>query len=69
MTFLYVKPHPLGVIVSADPKGLGMLLIPDEGCCGISFDQLKHVANTTRQVDIDAAIVETGPLRMPTLAC
>jgi len=47
---LRVEPHPLGVVVSNE--GDRELLIEGETCCCMNFEELKRIAETTRQVEI-----------------
>jgi hypothetical protein len=49
-----VLPHPLGVVVINEANERE-LLIEGEECCGVSFNELQHVAITSRQVEVDDA--------------
>jgi len=56
-----VQPHPLGVVVINEDNERE-LLIEGEECCGVGFDELVHIANTTRKVEVDAA--QAGKCRL-----
>lgn len=58
-----VRRHPLGVIVYPEPGTTGELLIPGEHCCGISFEQLERIADTTGTVTVDEAAACNCPLK------
>lgn len=51
---LQVEIHPLGIVVQNE-AGERELLIEGESCCGISYDTLRQIALTQRQVVIDEA--------------
>jgi hypothetical protein len=54
---LHVDWHPLGVVVTAvtaGTNGAHELLIEGEGCCGVSFDKLKQIAeSTSHKIEVD----------------
>lgn len=58
-----VRPHPLGVIVHCGPNGRSELLIPNEDCCGVSFEKLKEIAASSQIVEVDDAAAANCPLR------
>ena len=49
---LHVELHPLGLVVRNEEDGRE-LLIEGEKCCGISYDDLKKIATTSRSVEVD----------------
>jgi hypothetical protein len=55
MATFVVTPHLLGVVIVPPGKSdkVGKLLIKGESFRGISFDQLTHIAATTRRVEIE----------------
>jgi hypothetical protein len=55
---LKVEHHPLGVVVSNEANDRE-LLIEGETCCCMGLEELKRIAQTTRQVEIDAATAAT----------
>lgn len=63
MTYLRVVPHPLGVVIRRGQAERGELLIPNEECCGISYEKLKKIADTSRVVEVDAPVLVDCPLR------
>lgn len=54
---LRVIPHPLGVVVSNAFKDRE-LLIEGESCCGIEYDDLQIIANTTGEIEVDTAVAD-----------
>jgi len=58
-----VRPHPLGVVVYCGANGRSELLIPNEDCCGVSFEKLKEIAATSQFVEVDDAAAANCPLR------
>ena len=63
MYTIYVRPHPLGVIVSKQSGGAGELLLTDEHCCSVSHAELVRIAHTTRVVTVPESASENCPLR------
>lgn len=66
---LHVRTHPLGVVVSRGANDRGELLIRGEACCGVSFEQLERIAQTTRKVDVDEAAAQECLLRQDQCPC
>lgn len=62
---LHVEPHPIGVVVS-NKLGERELLIEGETCCGLSFEELKRVAETTHEIEFDAERAVNCRLLRPT---
>jgi hypothetical protein len=58
----HVRTHPLGVVVSMRPRQLGELLLPGENCCGVEFDELVRVAETTGYIEVPDGKYEDCPL-------
>jgi hypothetical protein len=59
---LYVHSHPLGVVVCNQSQERE-LLIDGESCCGVGFDELKRIASTTGQVELEEALAPVCRLR------
>lgn len=64
MTYSFrVRPHPLGVVVYCGPNGRSELLIPDEACCGVSFEELKAIASKSQIVEVADEAAGACPLQ------
>lgn len=61
--YLRVREHPLGLVIEAN--GRGELLIPDEGCCGMSFTKLRELAKRYQPVEVD----DDAAADCPVLVC
>lgn len=61
-----VRPHPLGVVVYCGANGHSELLLPDEACCGVSFEELKAIASKGQVVEVDDEAARSCPLRSGT---
>lgn len=65
---LTVELHPLGVVVQNDENGRE-LLIEGESCCGVSYEELKQIALTSRRVDIEDDSAYLCRLKRPLPGC
>lgn len=64
MTYTFqVRRHPLGVVVYSDPGVVGELLIQGESCCGVAFEELQRLADTTGSVTVDESSACDCPLK------
>jgi len=61
--FLKVEWHPLGIVVIDEAGGGRELLIEGESCCGVPYSELRQIATTTRQLEVEDQMALTCRLK------